>query len=325
MSKNTDELKLSLLENGGVDNWDGYGDAFSTFLEYNPELSHDELFDNAKLKLAALESAGVNNWTWYEDSLSEYSEYCDYLDGLDEHTTPIDFEDFKANLETEEKKEAERIQLEIENQRLKDENDRLKQQEEMRKIIQHPNVYDYIVQNYPNAKSHEDIYHAIVDGDVYNMFDTNILTNDEFVNAKREAIAEGNTTMKDFKIAARQMFADAILENRKIDLFIRKYLVQTNQIMPSYISFIKLGTNANIIISAKSIEVVMNTQYMIPINTDKDLTAYLMKVKKLPKVYKHLKTADASYEKELSLITEKLNTIESNIHRTRKRLGLDNG
>lgn len=325
MSINTDELKLSLLENGGVDNWDGYSDAFSTFLEYNPELSDDELYDNAELKLAALESAGVNNWTWYEESLSGYSEYCDYLDGLDEHTTPIDFEDFKTNLETEEKKEAERIQLEIENQRLKDENERLKQQEELRKIIQHPNVYDYIVQKYPNATSHEDIYHAIVDGDVYNMFDTNILTNEEFVNAKREAIAAGNTTMKDFKTAARQLFADAILENRKIDLFIHKYLVQTNQIMPSYISFIKLGANVNILMIANSVEVVSNNQYMMPIDTNKDLTVYLMKLKKLPEIYKNLKTANAAYEKELSLVTEKLNNIESNIYTLKKRLGLDNG
>ena len=55
-----DELKLELLEIGGVDNWQSYGDAIQEFKEENGFGDDEHL--NSKDTLVALESGGVDNW-----------------------------------------------------------------------------------------------------------------------------------------------------------------------------------------------------------------------------------------------------------------------
>lgn len=77
-----DELELGLLMAGGVDNWEGYGEA----LAGAPE--------GASAILFALRSAGVDNWEWYGEALKGFSDYCDYVEDLPEGESPAPFADW---------------------------------------------------------------------------------------------------------------------------------------------------------------------------------------------------------------------------------------
>lgn len=86
------KAKVSLLLAGGVDNWDWYGDALENYTE-----SEDPYEDDANF-LEALEIGGVDNWDWYGESLTGLSEYEEYLDGLDDIATAVDFDMWKATI-----------------------------------------------------------------------------------------------------------------------------------------------------------------------------------------------------------------------------------
>ena len=77
-----DELKLELLEIGGVDNWQSYGDAIQEFKEENG--FGDDEYLNSKDTLVALESGGVDNWQGYGESLEYFYDYSEYLDTVSE-------------------------------------------------------------------------------------------------------------------------------------------------------------------------------------------------------------------------------------------------
>ena len=65
-----DETYLMLLERGGVDNWEWYGDS----LEDVPEdADTTEIVD-------ALRNGGVDDWTWHDESIGEFAEYSDYVE-----------------------------------------------------------------------------------------------------------------------------------------------------------------------------------------------------------------------------------------------------
>ena len=93
-----DELKLELLEAGGVDNWLCYGDAIQEFKEENG--FGDDEYLNSKDTLVALESGGVDNWQWYGESLEYFYDYSEYLDTVSDADFCAgyyqDFDDFKA-------------------------------------------------------------------------------------------------------------------------------------------------------------------------------------------------------------------------------------
>ncbi len=73
MSNFKDDLKVSLLEAGGVDNWSYYGESISDFAELN-SMEWDEVTADSSFLLVALESGGVDNWSGYGDSLEGYYE-----------------------------------------------------------------------------------------------------------------------------------------------------------------------------------------------------------------------------------------------------------
>lgn len=91
-----DELKLELLEIGGVDNWQSYGDAIQEFKEENG--FGDDEYLNSKDTLVALESGGVDNWQGYGESLEYFYDYSEYLDTVSEEDFLAgyyqDFDDF---------------------------------------------------------------------------------------------------------------------------------------------------------------------------------------------------------------------------------------
>jgi hypothetical protein len=67
-----------LLQEGGVDNWDGYDDAMDDY-----DQSDDEATDAVNF-LNALTMCGVDNWDWYDESRTGLAEYEEYLRALDE-------------------------------------------------------------------------------------------------------------------------------------------------------------------------------------------------------------------------------------------------
>ena len=74
---------VSLLEAGGVDNWEWYSESLEN---YGYVKSEDELEDAENL-LEALRQGGVTNWDWYGDSiagLDGYEEYLESFPNLDE-------------------------------------------------------------------------------------------------------------------------------------------------------------------------------------------------------------------------------------------------
>lgn len=68
--------EVRLLERGGVDNWEWYGDALAGYTS-----CEDEFEDAARL-LSALRESGVDNWAWYGESIQGLSAYEDYLNAL---------------------------------------------------------------------------------------------------------------------------------------------------------------------------------------------------------------------------------------------------
>lgn len=91
-----DELKLSLLQDGGVDNWDGYEFAVELFFEENPEL--DTVEENVAGFLSALDAAGVDNWSFYDTSLEYFGEYEEYVDNT-EYSELVPFHEFRDESE----------------------------------------------------------------------------------------------------------------------------------------------------------------------------------------------------------------------------------
>lgn len=95
-----DEVKLTLLQNGGVDNWDNYYESIS-----NWERDNGCDVESSSDILDALSAGGVDNWTWYSESLDKYFEWKDHVNKF--YDTP-EFKDYDDWLDSE----NERIELE---------------------------------------------------------------------------------------------------------------------------------------------------------------------------------------------------------------------
>jgi hypothetical protein len=93
----TDVAKMTLLSNGGVDNWDWYGQSLE---DYGYEEVADP-YEDAANWLSALEAGGVDNWDWYGESLTGLYEYEEYLEGLDDLTQALDVISWKDKVDSE--------------------------------------------------------------------------------------------------------------------------------------------------------------------------------------------------------------------------------
>lgn len=91
--------RVSLLEQGGVDNWEWYSES----LENYGYVKSDDEFEDAENLLEALRQGGVANWDWYGDSVAGLDEYEEYLESLPNLNFALDvtswkmIEDNKAN------------------------------------------------------------------------------------------------------------------------------------------------------------------------------------------------------------------------------------
>lgn len=93
---------VSLLEEGGVDNWEWYSESLEN---YGYVKSADELEDAENL-LEALRQGGVTNWDWYGDSVDGLNEYKEYLESLPSLGEALDITSWKAQVEAEKQNAA---------------------------------------------------------------------------------------------------------------------------------------------------------------------------------------------------------------------------
>lgn len=89
----TDELKLSLLQAAGVDNWHGYEDSIEIYCE-QVGMDSDDLTDT--MLLEALEAGGVDNWEGYDIAFEQLSDYEDYLDSLNKNDKKLSYYEFEV-------------------------------------------------------------------------------------------------------------------------------------------------------------------------------------------------------------------------------------
>lgn len=78
--------RVSLLEQGGVDNWEWYSESLEN---YGYVKSEDE-FEDAENFLEALREGGVTNWDWYGDSIAGLDAYEEYLESLPDLNGALD-------------------------------------------------------------------------------------------------------------------------------------------------------------------------------------------------------------------------------------------
>ena len=93
---------VSLLEEGGVDNWEWYSESLEN---YGYVKSADE-FEDAEYLLEALRQGGVTNWDWYGDSVDGLNEYKEYLESLPSLGEALDVTSWKAQVEAEKRNAA---------------------------------------------------------------------------------------------------------------------------------------------------------------------------------------------------------------------------
>ena len=70
VEEHLDNVFVTLLERGGVDNWTWYEDAMEEV--ENPE-------DSSEVAQTLLNN-GVDNWEWYEASLDDFFSYSEYVE-----------------------------------------------------------------------------------------------------------------------------------------------------------------------------------------------------------------------------------------------------
>lgn len=65
--------EVSLLEAGGVEDWEWHSVALEDYVKSG------DVFEDAENYLDALKANGVDNWTWFDDSREGLAEYREYL------------------------------------------------------------------------------------------------------------------------------------------------------------------------------------------------------------------------------------------------------
>lgn len=93
----TRPVKLYLLECGGVDNWEWYGESLSGYAEMNDMDVSD--FDDDD-KLYALEAGGVDNWDWYGESLNHYSDWVMHVQMTKDYMSYEEYAEYVDNMYT---------------------------------------------------------------------------------------------------------------------------------------------------------------------------------------------------------------------------------
>lgn len=191
--------EVTLLEIGGIDNWDWYSEAME---DYTP--SGNEYAD-AENYLNALEINGVDNWDWYGESLTGLSEYEDYLRSLPSIDNALDIYSWKLLQNTEEAEEN----LSTEEPTVSENQEKVRPEG-----IAAGRIYDHIV-------SKVGIEHA--DAVYITAVENGLWKQSTFPKEFKAAIKEIQAGVKEPLEAAKQKLASLIIKNGKLDAFIKDF------------------------------------------------------------------------------------------------------
>lgn len=191
--------EVTLLEVGGVDNWDWYSEAME---DYTP--SGDE-YEDAENYLNALENNGVDNWDWYGESLTGLSEYEDYLRSLPSLENALDIYSWKLLQDVEEEEIAPE----------EEEPTTSKEQEIVRpEGVAAGRIYDHIASKV-GAERADAVYVTAVDNGLWKQ--------STFPKEFKVSIKEIKAGVKEPLEAAKQKLASLIIKNGKLDTFIKDF------------------------------------------------------------------------------------------------------
>ena len=191
--------EVTLLEIGGVDNWDWYSEAME---DYTP--SGDE-YEDAENYLNALENNGVDNWDWYGESLTGLSEYEDYLRSLPSLDKVLDIYSWQLMQDAEE----EEIVPEVK------ESAPSKVQEKIRpEGIASGMIYEHIESKVGTERA-DAVYVAAVENGLWKQ--------STFPKEFKIALKEIQAGVKEPLEAAKQKLASLIIKNGKLNTFIKDF------------------------------------------------------------------------------------------------------
>lgn len=211
------ELKLTLLEAGGVDNWSNYNDSIQVYMDANnlEELSSED-------KLAALEAGGVDNWEWYDEALEYYSAYVEYY----ENATPDERMPFNEYIDLQAKKEKELIEYAKVKEKQHEENEKSKIKKDIAELTEekviHKKLYKWLVNTYPEHSRNEIniIYSNLlqIDGPFQEQHG---LFKNEFVKAKKYGLTKTTKAGEFFKYAGLK-YIELVMQNKNFPEFVDK-------------------------------------------------------------------------------------------------------
>lgn len=192
IDKYLDGVFVSLLEEGGVDNWEWYEDSMEEVSDRN---------DDSEVA-AALRNGGVDNWTWYDESLGEFFSYQDYVED-----NPNDYVGYDEWLEKEdarvEQEEAE-AEAKAAQEAQEEKPTALSQEKEM--------LLGYISQSFDEEKAYE----------VFERVDAQFWKRINNPKEFEKAMELAQNDKDNFLEAARNHFFNIMKKNGKLDKMIEE-------------------------------------------------------------------------------------------------------
>lgn len=186
VEEHLDNVFVTLLERGGVDNWTWYEDAMEEV--ENPE-------DSSEVAQTLLNN-GVDNWEWYEASLDDFFSYSEYVE-----LNPNDYLGYDEWV-----KQKEQV-VEVETESRNEEN------VEVVRSPQGQMLFDYISQTFDDVKSEE-----IFDKINPTLWKRNNHTK-EFDKAIKITKPKKNSN---YVVEAAKNFLNLMIENGKLDKIIKE-------------------------------------------------------------------------------------------------------
>jgi hypothetical protein len=190
--------RVSLLEAGGVDNWEWYSESLEN---YGYVKSEDELEDAENL-LEALRQGGVTNWDWYGDSIAGLDGYEEYLESFPNLDDVIVWDIFSWKLAEEAKLAAVAVAPVVEESVV------VKRKPEG---VAAEQVFAHIVGRF-GADRAEDVFDLAIEKGLWKQ----TTFPKEFKKALKEIVAGVSNPLE----VARQKLVTTVIKNGKLDVFL---------------------------------------------------------------------------------------------------------
>lgn len=189
---------VSLLEQGGVDNWEWYSESLEN---YGYVKSEDELEDAENL-LEALRQGGVTNWDWYGDSIAGLDGYEEYLKSFPNLNDVIVWDVFSWKLAEEAKLAVVAVAPVVEEAVV------VKRKPEG---VAAEQIFEHIVSRFGPDRA-EDIFDRAVEAGLWKQ----TTFPKEFKTAVKEIVAGVRNPLE----VARQKLVSLVVKNGKLDAFL---------------------------------------------------------------------------------------------------------